>query len=346
MSSVMKYMSVPTDIITVDNAIRDPMSMRVRAIDSPFGDTELLGGTYQRSCRCEIPELVEAVEKTLGRPMTTVGCGFVLRYENEAPNYLVHADDDLSDFAAVLYLNPPAQCIGGTIFWKHKKKDLDRVTDNDNLKVDWNDKGAWLQVDSVEMKFNRLVVYPGNRFHSWAPHGYGNSPETGRLVAVGFFKERGEEPEEVQPIIIRGANIDDLEFILTSAQHFHTESGSHKLAPLDYRSVAISAKDLIDKGIVLIAEVNGVPAGSIAAYTYPLLFNHSARVFHEQWLWVNPRYRKSGVGGSLINALEKEVQGRGGLISFLMALPGSNFGKMAEKLGYSRGETMYFKRHS
>lgn len=334
------------DILVIDNAVSDPIGLRTRALNAEFADLEIPGdGVYPRNCIVEIPELIESVKQSLKSEVrdcfSTVGTGFRLCFGGEVPQSFVHVDAAYGTLSAVLYLTLPDHCKGGTAFWKHKPEEMQG-------EMDWSNPTEWEQTRLVEMKFNRLVIYPSNRFHSrWPQEAFGKGYEDGRLTAVGFFNE-GPVVIPKSDIIIREAvldPIDDVEFILKSGKKFYLESGLQKLGSFEYLSLATSVRDQIKSSncIILIAEKDGRKIGGIAAVGYPLHFNQGRLVFQEQWWWVDPVYRGGGAGKMLLDSLEKEVVKRGGSVVVMMHLPKNNLGAKYKKAGYFTGETLFYK---
>jgi hypothetical protein len=105
--------------------------------------------------------------------------------------------DSFCDFAAVLYLSRPEDCQGGTSFWRHRRSGLEYAPHKGDphsagllasfaARDEWHliskmmkdglaevgpgyiteSNGRWEQVDVVEMRCNRLVMYDGRLFHS------------------------------------------------------------------------------------------------------------------------------------------------------------------------------------
>lgn len=121
----------------------------------------------------------------------------------------IHADNSIegSKWASLIYLSTPEQDAreyGGTAFWRHKslgisslpmdmevvKSQIDPQEFVNDLNKDGFDETKWELESMVRMKGNRLLIYPGNMFHSrWPKHGFGDSVENGRLIWVGFFRE-------------------------------------------------------------------------------------------------------------------------------------------------------------
>ncbi len=96
--------------------------------------------------------------------------------------------------ASVLYLNTEEECDGGTAFFTYQGdptltvKNSSDWSNEDYESFSKNEKGDWKQVDTLEMKFNRLVVYRGDKFHSSiiTPTNFLKYP---RIVQVSFMKE-------------------------------------------------------------------------------------------------------------------------------------------------------------
>ena len=94
-----------------------------------------------------------------------------------------HADVGASR-VFMIYLNRPDECHGGTGIYKHKETGLEspydfeavsrilrrfRWTIDDfgkRIAIDSKDPRKWVLVDMVSMRFNRLLVLDGRRFHS------------------------------------------------------------------------------------------------------------------------------------------------------------------------------------
>lgn len=109
----------------------------------------------------------------------------------------VHQDND-TDLAAVLYLNPNAPVNSGTTLYKcnnvakwesfmqsgegyNTLKTINRVENKDLY------EGLFSPIDVVGNVFNRLIIYPGIEYHKSNDY-FGDSIETGRLTQVFFIK--------------------------------------------------------------------------------------------------------------------------------------------------------------
>ena len=124
------------------------------------------------------------------------------------------ATESLRHHAGVLYLNEPAQCRGGTSFWRHKATGWSRRPSADELRaqgfssaLDFQrralkatqklpfealkaGRAGWEPLFEVPMRANRLVVYRSDFFHSISDV-FGSTPQDGRLVQLFFFETVG-----------------------------------------------------------------------------------------------------------------------------------------------------------
>lgn len=111
----------------------------------------------------------------------------------------IHSDDTCAAFAAVHYLcDIPHQ---GTQFWKHCKHGVSTLAEwhaaeplteqtAQQIRADGQTADAWEKTDYADSKFNRLIYYPANRFHSRASkEGVGQGDEC-RLTLATFFDLR------------------------------------------------------------------------------------------------------------------------------------------------------------
>lgn len=96
----------------------------------------------------------------------------VMSSENLPPR-LPHMDFPADNiFASLIYLNTPEECAGGTGFYSFNGQmkgfahsvNADGTGQPDHFVTD--DLGDWKLVDMVEMKWNRMVMYPQSIYHS------------------------------------------------------------------------------------------------------------------------------------------------------------------------------------
>lgn len=103
---------------------------------------------------------------------------------------------DLQSWAGVVYLTPDAPSESGTALYKHKPTGLRRMprlddgtTDTallDLIYQDAQDMTKWEMIDYVGNRFNRLVLYRGDLFHS-AVNYFGRDFSDSRFHQTFFF---------------------------------------------------------------------------------------------------------------------------------------------------------------
>lgn len=196
-----------TRLLVKDDFLPNPEEVRAQAVAGKFethtGPDGAIYTNIQIRPRQEFKALLEDLFRyEVEQHLTMVRAN----YAGELPHNPVHSDQICAEYACVLYLNTPAQCQGGTAFWKHKKLGWESLPTEKTLRAhgkspkrefakidaDWSNPEAWEQTLLAEMKFNRLIAYPSRRFHSRWPHtAFGTSPDDVRLIWVSFFNVKG-----------------------------------------------------------------------------------------------------------------------------------------------------------
>lgn len=195
-------MTVP--ILQCDGFASDAGNVRDTVINGGF-TTEIGpdGAEYTGISMLPVPQWFERITELRGKPITPKLSCFRLNLAGELPHSWVHSDDICAKYASVLYLNPPAQCFGGTAFWKHSDLGIDRLPKPEEvpeheqfyawMTEEWKFLPAWEQTDFVPMKWNRFITYPTCFFHSRFPfEAFGNGPKDGRLIWICFYDIEGE----------------------------------------------------------------------------------------------------------------------------------------------------------
>jgi hypothetical protein len=102
--------------------------------------------------------------------------------------------------AGVVFLNPPAQCRGGTAFYRHRATGRERLEPDESMQAVMSSAlrpprgfitdstDDWECLALVEMRYNRLILYSGRLFHSgYVRDGdFGATPATRRLTQNMF----------------------------------------------------------------------------------------------------------------------------------------------------------------
>ncbi|MEL6258479.1 MAG: DUF6445 family protein [Pseudomonadota bacterium] len=194
----------------VDDFLDAPDAARRRALSLSY-DPALKSGNYpgvDSAGPLQIEGLDQAASKLFGAPL--VGAAGTqhghcrLTRAGDRGRSGVHVDP--CAWSGILYLSRPQDCRGGTDFFRHRRTGLDRVpTDiqtladagysdpnmmiEDVINKDTLTPTKWERVFRAPMKFNRLILFNPWLFHNAGP-GFGDSPESARLVQLLFFNRR------------------------------------------------------------------------------------------------------------------------------------------------------------
>ncbi|MCH8808234.1 MAG: hypothetical protein IH993_00145 [Proteobacteria bacterium] len=201
-------------LIVIDDFYPDPEAVRQTALGYAYPEGSGPRTFPGRNSRQKhLPQAMDqAVSQVIGarvagdpNPETTHG-KFRITLAAEKSRYLVHADPTLLDWVGVIYLNLPAQCRGGTAFFRHKGLNSDRTPMSQEelaaygpasvgelLSQDGNDPDKWLHLMTVPMRFNRLILYRPWSWHS-AGAAFGTSLEDGRLIQLVAFQTQPGAP--------------------------------------------------------------------------------------------------------------------------------------------------------
>jgi len=181
------------ELIVIDDFLPEPYTVREAGIGADYIDwTGPDGQVYKRICKVEIPAVINAIEKAVGK-IDLLGMAYRLNYDHELPNQAIHADTGWGSHALVLYLcNGP----GGTAFWEHRATKERCILEGEDwlrrqIENDFDDVSKWYRHHLVHLKYNRALIYESSLFHSRYPfQAFGEDAVTGRLIVVAFFNLR------------------------------------------------------------------------------------------------------------------------------------------------------------
>lgn len=134
------------------------------------------------------------VEKKLHIPMHEMVLTFIRKAHRDFDTLpRIHADNIINgkrvSMARVMYIDLPTSHSTGTAFWNHHvhgeylPEDVTEEEFNRLIVEDANDLHRWEYLSEVEGIPNRLLTYPGNKFHSKTPP----IVEQDRVVLVAFY---------------------------------------------------------------------------------------------------------------------------------------------------------------
>lgn len=210
-------------VVVVDEILADPDRVREHALRERFEPPrDVLYPGEVASPDWDFGGLKAMLEQIIGRGFSPAEVTFRLSMLAADGRDLLpaqrrpHADGCLA--AGVLFLNPPAQCVGGTGFYRHAATGFEWFPDpesphharaaaargftlqqvSDALRMlPVQSSGfiresttEWELVELVEMKHNRFVLYEGNLFHSAfvADGEFGSDPGSRRLTLNVFVQ--------------------------------------------------------------------------------------------------------------------------------------------------------------
>jgi len=239
-----------TPIVIVDNFYRHPRRVRALVLATPAPSYKAAPGTRNfidyRDCRqqlalfggsAEYIAILSAIIRMTYRRRVEINSMFTTNVfqliKAQPPNSTAFPHQDVCSsqeqaargvqlrlFSAVLYLNSPSECRGGTAFFRHRgtKREafvrapraavrLWNVIYRDGHNIDygqnyWHEtwEDDWIRYYTAPMKFNRLVLFPSQLFHgAWhEPNWFASHP---RLTQVMFAVPAppGGRPRGVRP---------------------------------------------------------------------------------------------------------------------------------------------------
>lgn len=116
-----------------------------------------------------------------------VGVSVLFRYTlaNAQKKVFCHVDGCSS--AGLVYLTLPPNCAGGTSIYRHRPTGDEIYAKANRERYDFRDPDQWELITEVEMRYNRLVMYPGQFFHAISPVFFGDRIENARLTQNVFI---------------------------------------------------------------------------------------------------------------------------------------------------------------
>lgn len=195
-------------IIVVDDFFSRPDRIREIALRVEYVDVRGLNYPGFQSKRAYFSEALKTAFSELTGEMLRIDPAnltfgkFRVMLEATGSRLKVHLDS-AADWTGLIYLNLPAQCEGGTAFFRHKATGLEgqpsleeaarfgftdvgkfeeQIIEPDTLRTD-----AWQQTTFVAMKYNRLVLFRGSELFHGHTSSWGRTVAEGRLTQNFFF---------------------------------------------------------------------------------------------------------------------------------------------------------------
>jgi len=181
-----------TEVLVIDDFYENPLRVRETALAMNFDEPPPLdidqpqnGGAARRVCCPDfvVKEAKEKLEELLRLDMRNYEFQYRLTLGTSIKRAICHIDS--CEYTAVMYLTLPEHCRGGTTLFKNIPTNHFRP--QAGYEYNYTNANDWQTVHQVEMKFNRMVVYPGRLFHSPTPPFFGDNIHNGRLSQTMFI---------------------------------------------------------------------------------------------------------------------------------------------------------------
>jgi hypothetical protein len=179
-----------TNLIIVDDFYGDPDSVRNFALEQEYNVTGNFPGARTQSCLTPaIKETIQTIVWYAGGEVTNwyAEHGYTGSFQKTyaSDRSWIHTDH-FNKWAAVCYLTPDAPLTGGTGLFLYKKNQARTAEQMAGESYDAQDMTKWEKVDVVANRYNRLVLYRGDLFHSSLDY-FGSTDTDCRLFQVFFF---------------------------------------------------------------------------------------------------------------------------------------------------------------
>jgi hypothetical protein len=176
----------------LDDVLPDPVAYRRQVLDLPFGDVTIGDDTFRGIAAPPSPLLAVACARAIPEPVDVV-LSFLRRspHGQPEPTYL-HSDAAMGDWTGIYYLTPAPPDGDGTVFWErvatgHRYGPWEAETEQAA-----QDLSRWHPWHTVAARFNRLLIFRSDLYHSRAiVENYGIGDDA-RLIQVVFARRRPE----------------------------------------------------------------------------------------------------------------------------------------------------------
>lgn len=147
--------------------------------------------------------------------------------------------------------------------------------------------------------------------------------------------------------MIRKATQEDVPRIVDMVGHFMSarvgDTTYGEVLTFKPAKVAKLAAAVIEKGLLLVAEVDNQVVGMLAGFPLEDVVS-GAPIFDELVWWVEPAHRRGSVGPRLLAAAEKWARQKGLSLFKMVAPAGSGVGDFYLAMGFEAVEASYVKR--
>lgn len=173
-------------LMIVDNFYNNPDAVRNFALSQPFDVTGNYPGARTKPFfNKEVRDSIEYCMPRAGRITNTYdnyGYTGAFQITTAMDRTWIHSDP-YNMWAGICYLTPDAPNSGGTGLFRYKETGEHSKTTQDYEGYDFT---KWDLFDRVGNRYNRLILYRGDLFHSSLDY-FGHNLENGRLFQTFFF---------------------------------------------------------------------------------------------------------------------------------------------------------------
>ena len=191
-------------LIVIDDFYPDPLEIRRIALgyDYPLPEQARNYPGVNSTQKFLPRDFDQIVSQIVSEPVKGVHAAvsshgrFRLATASDQGRYVAHVDPPPLYWVGVVYLSLPADCQGGTDFFRHKGSASEQIPKSQEelravgvkdmtefMEQEGKDPDKWERTMTVPMRFNRLVLYRPWYWHS-ATAGFGDRKENCRLVQI------------------------------------------------------------------------------------------------------------------------------------------------------------------
>jgi hypothetical protein len=182
-----------TSTLIIDDFYNNPEEVRLTGLNAEFNvEGNYPGARTTSYLNDSVKETIQRLIKPLGGEVTYWGedqYTGAYQYTTKHDTSWVHCDN-FNTWAGVCYLTPAAPHNSGTGHFTHTDTGIFRKPANEELvnklNQDGGDPSKWTLTDVVSNRFNRLVLYRGDFYHSSMLY-FGEDKFSGRLFQTFFF---------------------------------------------------------------------------------------------------------------------------------------------------------------
>jgi hypothetical protein len=169
----------------IDDFLPDPEAYRQEALKREFRSFVFPEATFYgiAPVLLDNPVPVKLAERMSSRPTLSF---FRRSPEGQIEPHFIHTDVDMGEWSAILYLNPDPPTGDGTMFWTHRETGLEECDAPHKYSEAGQFVAGWHVNKFVKAKFNRMLIFKSNLFHSRSLFLNWTQGEESRLTQVTF----------------------------------------------------------------------------------------------------------------------------------------------------------------